>query len=78
MVGTYQEFKRVEERLIQSLGARLEALEPAGARFKRVLRDARGAALFILTTVEVEFARAGEVVIQQSVGVLQSKGGTLT
>ena len=56
---------------------RLEALEPAGARFKRVLRDARGAALFILTTVEVEFARAGEVVIQQSFGsgFFVSEGG---
>lgn len=68
MVGTYQEFKRVEERLIQSLGARLEAMEPAGARFKRVLQGARGAALFIRTTVEVEFARAGEVVVQQTFG----------
>jgi len=68
MVGTYQEFKRVEERLIQSLGARLEAMEPTGVRFKRVLQEARGAVLFILTTVEVEFARAGEVAIQQSFG----------
>jgi S1-C subfamily serine protease len=68
MVGTYQEFKRVEERLIRSLGARLEAMEPTGARFKRVLQDARGAALFIRTTVEVQFARAGEVVIQQTFG----------
>jgi S1-C subfamily serine protease len=68
MVGTYQEFKRVEERLIRSLAARLETMEPTGARFKRVLQDARGAALFIRTTVEVQFARAGEVVIQQSFG----------
>ena len=68
MVGTYQEFKRVEERLIQSVGARLEAIEPAGARFKRVLHDARGAALFIRTTYDIEFARAGEVVTQQTFG----------
>lgn len=77
MVGTYQEFKGVEERLIQSLGARLEAMEPAGARFKRVLQDTRGAALFMRTTYEVEFARAGEVVIQQSFGsgFFVSEGG---
>ncbi len=68
MVGTYQEFKRVEERLIQSLGARLAAMEPAGARFKRVLQDARGAALFIRTTFDMEFARAGEIVTQHSFG----------
>ena len=68
MVGAYQEFKRVEERLIQSLGARLAAMEPAGARFKRVLQDARGAALFIRTTFEMEFARAAEVVTQHTFG----------
>jgi S1-C subfamily serine protease len=68
MVGTYQEFKRVEERLIQSLGARLEAMEPAGARFKRVLRDARGATLFVRTSYDIEFARAGEIVPQQTFG----------
>lgn len=68
MVGTYQEFKRVEQRLIQSVGARLEAIEPSGARFKRILQSARGAALFIRTTYEVEFARADEVVAQQSFG----------
>lgn len=68
MVGTYQEFKRVEERLIQSLGARLAAMEPTGARFKRVLQDARGAALFIRTTFEMEFARAGEIVTQHTFG----------
>lgn len=68
MVGAYQEFKRVEERLIRSLGARLEAMEPAGARFKRVLQDARGAALFIRTTYDIELAREGDIVTQQSFG----------
>ena len=68
MVGAYQEFKRIEERLIQSLASRLEAMEPAGARFKRVLQNARGAALFILTTYEVEFTRAGQIVTQQTSG----------
>jgi S1-C subfamily serine protease len=68
MVGAYQEFKRVEERLIQSLGARLEAMEPAGARFKRVLQTARGSMLFIRTTFEMEFPRAGQIVTQQSFG----------
>lgn len=68
MVGAYQEFKRVEERLVKSLGARLEAIEPAGARFKRVLHDARGAALFIRTTYDIELVREGKVVTQQSFG----------
>ncbi len=68
MVETYQEFKRIEERLIQSLGARLEAIEPAGARFKRLLQDARAASLFVRTTYDIEFARAGEVVTQHSFG----------
>ena len=68
MVGAYQEFKGLEERLIQSVGARIAAMEPASARFKRVLQDARGAVLFIRTTVELEFARAGEVAVQQSFG----------
>jgi S1-C subfamily serine protease len=68
MVGAYQEFKRVEERLIQSVGARLERIEPPGARFKRVLQGARGASLFIRTTYEIELAREGEVVTQQSFG----------
>jgi len=68
MVGAYQEFKRVEERLIQSVGARLEGIEPAGARFKRVLQDARGAALFIRTTYDIEWTRESEVVTQQSFG----------
>ena len=68
MVDTYQEFNRVEERLIQTLGARIEAMEPAGARFKRVLEHTRGAALFIRTTYDTEFARATEVVTQQGFG----------
>jgi len=68
MVGAYQEFKRVEERLILSLGARLAAVEPAGARFKRVLQDARGAALFMRTTYDIELTREGEVITQQSFG----------
>jgi S1-C subfamily serine protease len=68
MVGTYQEFNRVEERLIQSLGARLEAMEPAGARFKRVLADSRDAALFVRTSYDVEFARMGHTVTQQTFG----------
>jgi S1-C subfamily serine protease len=68
MVGTYQEFRRVEERLIQSLGVRLEAMEPAGARFKRVLKDSRDAALFVRTSYDVEFARAGHTVTQQTFG----------
>ena len=68
MVATYQEFKRVEERLVQSVGARLEAMEPQSERFKRVLEDARGAALFVRTTFNLEFVRSGEVVPQQSFG----------
>ena len=68
MVGTYQEFKLLEERIVQSLSARLEAIEPASARFKRVLEEARDAALFVRTTYDVEFARAGEVVTQQTFG----------
>lgn len=68
MVGTYQEFKRMEQRLMQSLGARIEAVEPTGARFKRVLQEARGAVLFIRTTFDMEFARAGEVVTQYAFG----------
>jgi hypothetical protein len=68
MVGTYQEFRRIEEQLIQSLGARLEAMEPSGVRFKRVLQDARGASLFLRTSFELEFIRAGEIVVQQSFG----------
>jgi S1-C subfamily serine protease len=68
MVGAYQEFKRVEERLILSLGARLAAVEPAGARFKRVLQDARGASLFMRTTYDIELTREGEVITQQSFG----------
>lgn len=68
MVGAYQEFKRVEERLIHSLGARLAAIEPAGARFKRVLQNTRGAALFIRTTYDIELIREGEVATQQTFG----------
>lgn len=68
MVATYQEFKRVEERVIQSLGARLEAMEPAGARFKRLLQDARGAILFVRATYDIELARTGEIITQQSFG----------
>lgn len=68
MVDAYQEFKRVEERVIQNIGARLETMEPTGTRFKRVLQDARGAALFIYTTYDVEFATAGQVVTQDSFG----------
>lgn len=68
MVGTYQEFKRVEERLINSLGARLAAIEPAGARFKRVLQNTRGAALFIRTTYDIELIREEEVAPQQTFG----------
>lgn len=68
MVDTYQEFKRIEERLIQSVGARLEAMEPASARFKRVLHDARGAVLFLRTTYDIEFARTGESATQQTFG----------
>ena len=43
MVLAYQEFKRVEQRLIQSLGSRIESVEPTGARFKRVFQQVRGA-----------------------------------
>jgi S1-C subfamily serine protease len=68
MVAAYQEFKHVEERIIQSLGARLAAMEPTGARFKRVFQQARGASLFIRTSYEVEFSRGGQVVTQQSFG----------
>ncbi len=68
MVGAYQEFKRVEQRLVQSVGARLAAMEPAGARFKRVLQSTRAAALFLRTSYDVEFARAGNVVTQQTFG----------
>jgi len=77
MVTTYQEFKGVEERLIQSLGARLEAMEPAGARFKRVLDKSRGAAMFIRTTFDLEFTRAGQIVPQQTFGsgFFVSEGG---
>ncbi len=77
MVTTYQEFKGVEERLIQSLGAGLEAVEPTGARFKRVLDKSRGAAMFIRTTFDLEFIRTGQIVPQQSFGsgFFVSKGG---
>lgn len=77
MVTTYQEFKGVEERLIQSLGARLEAMEPPGARYKRVLEGSRGAALFVRTTFDLELTRAGEIITQQSFGsgFLVSEGG---
>ena len=68
MVGAYQEFKRIEERIVQSLGARLAAIEPAGARFKRVLGESRGAALFMRTSYDIEFSRTGEVVTQQTFG----------
>jgi len=68
MVAAYQEFKRVEERLIESLGARLESMEPVGARFKRVLQAARGAALYVRTSYDIEFARTGEVVTHDSFG----------
>jgi S1-C subfamily serine protease len=77
MVTTYQEFKGVEERLIQSLGAQLEAMEPTGARFKRVLEKSRGAAMFVRTTFDLEFTRAGQVIPQQSFGsgFFVSEGG---
>jgi S1-C subfamily serine protease len=77
MVGAYQEFKDVEERLIQSLGSRLEAMEPTGERFKRVLLEARGSALFIRTAFDMEFVRTGEVITQQHFGsgFFVSEGG---
>ncbi len=68
MVSTYQEFKRVEERLIRTLGSRLEAMEPTSTRFKRVLQNVRGSILFIRTTYEMEFLRTGQIVSQQSFG----------
>jgi Trypsin-like peptidase domain len=68
MVGAYQEFKRIEERIVQSLGARLAAIEPTSARFKRVLGESRGAALFMRTSYDIEFSRTGEVVTQQTFG----------
>ena len=68
MVTTYQEFKRVEERLIRTLGSRLEAMEPTSTRFKRVLQNVRGSVLFIRTTYEMEFLRSGQIVSQESFG----------
>ncbi|MDX1434284.1 MAG: trypsin-like peptidase domain-containing protein, partial [Gammaproteobacteria bacterium] len=68
MVGAYQEFKAIEERLLKSLGSRIEAVTPASEHFKQVLGAARGSLLFLRTTFDVEFTRSGEVVSQENTG----------
>ena len=68
MVEAYRDLKTMELRVTDAFARRMDALEPAGERFKRVFRRARDAVVFIRIRYEIEFTRTGDVTPASSFG----------
>jgi S1-C subfamily serine protease len=60
MMESYRRFKDDERAMLDSVAARMEALEPETERFKRVFAAARDAVVFVHARYTVRFLRTGE------------------
>ncbi len=81
LLSAYQRFKRLEEELAATVASRMEALEPEGEKFKRVLATTTDAVLFVRTDYEAELVSTGETRAFNSIGtgfLLETSGVGVT
>lgn len=68
MVEAYREVRGIETRLLESLSSQIQAMEPAGEKFKRLLRNLRHAIVLIKTSYQIEHMENGQVSELQTSG----------
>ncbi len=68
MVDTYQNFKELEGRLLESVKSQIKSQEPEGELYKRILETASDSVVFIHTSYKVEITRSNEISEYNSFG----------